>query len=129
MDLGIVEQRSIKFANLTIQDDGILEFYSDYDNINDYWKLKVRFSLPDLLFRKPGPGCSKLTMSLVHVWFIFQTLRLKYANIFSYFNVRSFCNSKASLIFSTKNISIFGYKVIKYLMSCPLNELVKLTML
>ena len=53
MDLGIVEQRSIKFANLTIQDDGILEFHSDYDNINDYWKLKVRFSFPDILFMKP----------------------------------------------------------------------------
>ena len=31
--------------------------------------------------------------------------------------------------FSTKNVSVFGYKVIKHWMSWPLNELVKLTML
>ena len=43
--------------------------------------------------------------------------------------MRSFCSAKASLIFSTKNISVFGYKAIKHLTSWPLNELVKLTML
>ena len=43
--------------------------------------------------------------------------------------MRSFCNAKASLIFSTKNISVFGYKAAKHLTSWPLNELVKLTML
>ena len=60
--------------------------------------------------------------------------------------MRSFCSAKAScekllqcksfshffnnsLIFSTKNISVFGYKVVKYLTSRPLNEIVKLTML
>ena len=37
--------------------------------------------------------------------------------------------AKASLIFSTKNFSVFGYKVVKDLTSWPLNELVKLTML
>ena len=37
--------------------------------------------------------------------------------------MRSFCS------FSTKNISVFGYKVVKHLTSWPLNELVKLTML
>ena len=31
--------------------------------------------------------------------------------------------------FSTKNFSVFGYKVVKHLKSLPLNELVKLTML
>ena len=41
----------------------------------------------------------------------------------------SFCSAKASLIFSTKNISVFGYKVVKHLTSWPLNELVKLMML
>ena len=29
----------------------------------------------------------------------------------------AFANAKASLIFSTKNISVFGYKVIKHLTS------------
>ena len=43
--------------------------------------------------------------------------------------MRSFCSAKASLIFSTKNISLFCYKVVKHLTSLPLNELVKLTML
>ena len=33
------------------------------------------------------------------------------------------------LIFSTKNICVFGYKVRKHLTSWPLNELIKLTML
>ena len=37
--------------------------------------------------------------------------------------------AKASHIFSTKIIRVFGYKVVKYLTSWPLNELVKLTML
>ena len=31
--------------------------------------------------------------------------------------------------FSTKSISVFGYKAVKHLSSWPLNELVKLTML
>ena len=43
--------------------------------------------------------------------------------------MRSFCSAKASLMFSTKNISVFGYKVIRHLTSWPLNEFVKLTML
>ena len=77
----------------------------------------------------PGPGCSKLTTSLVNVSLKFQNLYLKCANIFCWENVRSFCNAKASHIFSTKNISVFGYKVVKHLTSWPHNELVKLTML
>ena len=32
-------------------------------------------------------------------------------------NVRSFCIAKASPIFSTKNIDVFGYKLIKHLTS------------
>ena len=43
--------------------------------------------------------------------------------------MRSFCSAKASLIFSTKNFSVFGYKVVKHWPSWPLNELVKLTIL
>ena len=41
----------------------------------------------------------------------------------------SFGIAKASLIFFNKSIRVFGYKVVKYLKSCLLNELVKLTML
>ena len=29
--------------------------------------------------------------------------------------MRSFCSAKARLIFSTKNFSVFGYKVVKHL--------------
>ena len=43
--------------------------------------------------------------------------------------MRSFCIANASHIFSTKNFSVFGYKLVKHLTSWPLNELVKLTMI
>ena len=49
---------------------------------------------------KSGPGCLKLTMSLVNVSLKFQM-----------------CSAKASLILSTKNFSVFGYKVVKHLTS------------
>ena len=55
-----------------------------------------------------GPGCSKLTTSLVNVLLKIQTLT---SPICQYFllkkNVRSFCSAKASLIFSTKNQCIW----------------------
>ena len=67
---------------------------------------------------KSGPGCSKLTTSLVNVSLKFQTL---ISEIWKYFLLkkceRSFCSAKASLIFSTENISVFGYKVVKHLRS------------
>ena len=71
-----------------------------------------------------GPGCSKLTTSLVNVSLKFQML---ISEICQYFLLKK-CE-KASLIFSIKNISIIGYKVVKQLKRWPLNELVKLTML
>ena len=66
-------------------------------------------------------------MSLVNVSLKFQTL---ISNICQYFLLK-ICEklAKASLIFSTKNISVFGDKVVKHLKSGPLNELVKLTIL
>ena len=70
------------------------------------------------IFMCPGPGCSKLTMSLVNVLLKFQTLISEICQLFLCFkNVRSFCTAKASLISSTINISVFGYKVLKLLMS------------
>ena len=71
----------------------------------------------------PGPGCSKLTTSLVNVSLKFQPLISQICLIF----VEKMW--EASLIFSTKNTSVFGYKVVKYLTTWPLNKLVKLTML
>ena len=41
----------------------------------------------------------------------------------------AFAVQKILTFFSTKNISVFGYKAVKHLTSWPLNELVKLTML
>ena len=77
-----------------------------------------------------GPGYSKLTTSLVNVSLKFQTL---ISEIRQYVllkkNVRSFYNTKASLIFSTKNISVFGYKIVKHITSSPLKEHARLTML
>ena len=71
---------------------------------------------------KPGPSCSKLTTSLVNVSLKFQTL---ISQICQYFLLKK-CEKLLHCIFSTKNISVFGYKVIKHLTSWPHNELVKL---
>ena len=78
---------------------------------------------------RSGAGCSKLTTLLVKETLKFQTLIAQIPNRFCRKNLRSFCSAKASRIFSTKNFSVFDYKVIKHLTSWPLNELVKLTML
>ena len=65
-----------------------------------------------------GPGCSKLRASLVNVALKCQMLILEICQYF----VRKLekllhCIAKASLIFQTKNMNIFGYKVMKHLMS------------
>ena len=77
----------------------------------------------------PGPGCSKLTMSLVNVSLKFQTL---ISEIWQYFLLKKWekllqCKSFSHLF--NKKFSVFAYKGVKQLMSWPLNELVKLTML
>ena len=59
-------------------------------------------------------GCSKLTTSLVNVSLQFQTLL---SEIVHKFLSKTFEKLKASLIISTKNFSVFGYKVMKYLTS------------
>ena len=64
-------------------------------------------------FSRPGPGCSKLTTSLVNVSLKFQML---ISEICQYFLLKK-CSAKASLIYSTKNFSVFGYKVVKHLTS------------
>ena len=66
-----------------------------------------------------GPGCSKLTTSLVNVSLKFQML---ISQIHQYFLLKKcekllHCTAKASLIFATKHFSVFGYKVIKHLTS------------
>ena len=56
-----------------------------------------------------GPGCSKLMMSLVNVSLKFQML---IPEICQYFLWKK---CEKLLIFSTKNFSVFGYKVVKHL--------------
>ena len=70
---------------------------------------------PDCLYgRQSGPSCSKLTTLLVNFSLKFQTL---VSEIHQYFLLKKCENAKAFLIFSTKNIRVFGYKVIKHVRS------------
>ena len=82
-------------------------------------KARCSTSLPYTinLTNTPWPGCSKLTTSLVNVSLKFQMLISEICQYFLLKNVRSFCSAKASLIFSTKNVSVFGNKVLKHLPS------------
>ena len=63
----------------------------------------------------PGPGCSKLTTSLVNISLNFQKL---ISLICQYFLLKN-CEKLLSFshffnTFSTKNFSVFGYKVLKH---------------
>ena len=60
-------------------------------------------------FYSSGPDCSKLRTSLVNVSLKFQML----TEIYHYFLLKT-CEK---LHFSTKNISVFDYKVVKHLTS------------
>ena len=67
--------------------------------------------------KRPRVGCSKLTTSLVNVSLKFQIV---ISQIRQYFLLKKcekllHCIAKASLIFSTKNITVSGYKVAKHL--------------
>ena len=57
----------------------------------------------------PGPGCSKLTTSLVNKTLKFQTL---ISQIRQYFLLKKFEKllQKLLLFFSTQNFSVFGFK-------------------
>ena len=59
----------------------------------------------------------------IHQYFLLK----KCEKLLSFFQQKK--DAKASHIFTTKNVSVFGYKVLKHLTSWLLNELVKLTML
>ena len=69
--------------------------------------------------KTPGPGCLKLTTSLVNISLKFQTLR-----IFEICKYYMYLSKKRELLqyrsfshFSTKKFSVFGYKVVKHLTS------------
>ena len=65
--------------------------------------------------QRPGPSCSKLTTMLVNV-----SLKFQISQICQFFLCRKkMCEAFAKRFshFSTKNFSVFGYKVVKHLTS------------
>ena len=64
-----------------------------------------------------GPVCSKLTTSLVNVSLNFQKLISQIGQYFLLKKCEELLQCIATLIFSIKNFSVFGYKVVKHLMS------------
>ena len=70
-----------------------------------------------LQLKTSGPGCSKLTTSLVNVLLKFQML---ISNICQYFLLKKcekLLQCKSFSHFFNKNISVFGYIAVKHLMS------------
>ena len=94
----------------------------------EIWKIIPKLSLI-LLIWSPGPGCSKLMMPLVNVSLKFQMLISEICQYFLLKTCEKLLHCKTSHIFSTKIISVVGYKVVKHLKSRPRNKLVKLMML
>ena len=81
------------------------------------------------LFYYTGPSCSKLTMSLVNDSLKFTSSDTQICRNFLLKNVSSFCNAKATHIFSAKNIRILCIESAKTVNEMTLKELVKLTTL
>ena len=104
--------------------------YCDTKSCDGELHSDSRFDLV-LLYRpmKAGPGCSKLTTSLFNVSLKSQTIISQKTPIFFLNGCEKLLQCKSFSHFSTKNVSVFGDKVVKHLTSRPLNELVKLTML
>ena len=69
-------------------------------------------------YDRSGPGCSKLTTSLVNVSLKFQMLISQKHQYFLLKKCEKLLQCKSFfLIFATKNFSVFGYKVVKHLTS------------
>ena len=66
---------------------------------------------------KSGPSCSKLTTLLINVSLKFQIIISQIRQYFLLKKCEKLLHCKASPIFSTKNITVFGYKVAKHLTS------------
>ena len=92
-----------------VMDTGNQVFVLKFSQISVHPKLLISQS------KFSGPACSKLTMSLVNVLLKFQMLK---SEIRHYFLSKK-CEklAEASLIFSTKNFSVFSNKVVKHLTS------------
>ena len=68
------------------------------------------------------PGCSKLTTSLVKVSLKFQMLISQICQYFLFKKCEKLLHCKSLSHFFNKNISVFGYKVVKHLTSYPLTS-------
>ena len=66
---------------------------------------------------QPGPSCSKLTTSLVNVSLKFQTFISQICQYILLKKYEKLLHCKSFSHFFNKNISVFGYKVVKYLTS------------
>ena len=89
----------------------------------EYWIKQVKTW-------KPGPICSKLTMSLVNDSLKFTSSDTQMCwNFLLKKNVSNFCSAKATHIFSAKNIRILYIESAKTVNEMTLNELIKLTTL
>ena len=107
----------------------------EYLSLNRFMRLKASIPWFGWVFfkcvcYKIGPGCSKLTTSLVNVSLKFKTFKI--SQISRYFFLNKTCKAFALqklLSFFQQKVIVFGYKVVKHFTSWPLNELVKLTML
>ena len=69
------------------------------------------------LGKQTGPGCSKLTTSLVYVSLKFQTLISEIRQYFLLKKYEKLLHCKSFSHFFNKNISVFDYKVVKHLTS------------
>ena len=105
------------FLLVTINRQTLYDSDSLRHDLQNHMSFHWSPSIGKPLMTRYGAGCSKLTTALVNVSLKFQMLISQIRQYFLLKNVRSFCSAKASLIFSTKNFSVFGYKVVKHLMS------------
>ena len=64
-----------------------------------------------------GPGCSKLTTSLVNETLKFQTFISQICQYFLMKKYEKLLQCKSFSFFSTKNISVFGHKTLNELTS------------
>ena len=72
---------------------------------------------PNNTMHTSGPGCSKLTISLVNVSLKFQMLISEICQYFLLKKMEKLLQCKSFSHFFNKNISVFGYKVVKHLTS------------
>ena len=66
---------------------------------------------------RTGPGCSKLTISLVNILLKFPSLMSNICQYFVFKKCEKLLQCRSFSHFSTKNIIVFGNKVVKHLES------------